>query len=212
MLTDYRLFNGELESLGETKMLINTLNAHSYNIARKDESFAHSLHLCDVLLPDGISIVLAKRLLDGQRLQKIAGADLFMYEMNRLNKSGGRVFFMGSTVKTLKLIKDRASVEYPNVRIYTYSPPYKNEFSKEDNESMLKAINKVKPDVLFLGMTAPKQEKWAYNHFNEIKAGHIGCIGAVFDFYSGNIRRAPSWLISLGFEWFYRLIMEPGRL
>ncbi|MFA6912412.1 MAG: WecB/TagA/CpsF family glycosyltransferase, partial [Proteiniphilum sp.] len=73
-------------------------------------------------------------------------------------------------------------------------------------------VNKVEPDVLFVGMTAPKQEKWTYEYFDQLRAGHICCIGAVFDFYAGTVKRAPKWMIQIGLEWFYRLIREPRRM
>jgi N-acetylglucosaminyldiphosphoundecaprenol N-acetyl-beta-D-mannosaminyltransferase len=77
---------------------------------------------------------------------------------------------------------------------------------------MIDIVNEVNPDVLFVGMTAPKQEKWAYQHFGELLAGHVCCIGAVFDFYAGTVKRAPNWMILIGMEWSYRLIKEPRRM
>ena len=77
---------------------------------------------------------------------------------------------------------------------------------------MLAAISQFNPDVLFIGMTAPKQEVWAYEHLEQIQAKHICCIGAVFDFYAGTIHRAPQWIIRMGLEWLYRLASEPKRL
>ncbi len=174
--------------------------------------FAEALKHSDVLLPDGISIVWAKRFLDGTALKKIAGADLFHYEMNRLNESQGSCFFLGSTAHTLQLIKEKAAIEFPHVKVETYSPPFKNKFNDKDNASMLDAIRQFNPDVLFIGMTAPKQEVWAYQHLEQIQAKHICCIGAVFDFYAGTTPRAPKWLITLGLEWLFRFISEPKRL
>ena len=77
---------------------------------------------------------------------------------------------------------------------------------------MLEAINTFQPDVLKIGMTAPKQEKWSFQHYGQLNVGHICCIGAVFDFYAGTIKRAPKWMIKMGLEWFYRLIKEPRRM
>ena len=77
---------------------------------------------------------------------------------------------------------------------------------------MLHAVNAVQPDVLFVGMTAPKQEKWAYHNHPNLLAGHTCCIGAVFDFYAGTVQRAPRVFINLGLEWFYRLAKEPRRM
>lgn len=212
MLRNYKILNQPLISLGLGKMLINTINAHSYNLTKTDSLFAEALQNSQVLIPDGISVVWAIRLLTGQRLKKIAGADLFAYEMNRLQQNKGKCFFLGSSESVLALIKVKVAKEYPNVEVQTYSPPYKPEFTDVDNQQMLSAVNAFTPDVLFVGMTAPKQEKWAYKHLNELNAGHICCIGAVFDFYAGTVNRAPQWLIKLGLEWFYRLIKEPKRM
>ena len=77
---------------------------------------------------------------------------------------------------------------------------------------MIQAVNEIEPDVLFIGMTAPKQEKWAYHHFKALNTGHVCCIWAVFDFYAGTVNRAPQWMIKLGLEWFYRLVREPKRM
>jgi N-acetylglucosaminyldiphosphoundecaprenol N-acetyl-beta-D-mannosaminyltransferase len=211
-LSKVSLFNQGLENIPRRKLLITTLNAHCYNIAQKDEVYASSLIKSDVLLPDGISIVFAAGILLGTKLKKIAGADLFYYEMTYLNNFGGKCYFLGSTENTLLKILNRVSKDFPNVKVNWLSPPFREEFSEHDNELMITDINNFEPDVLFVGMTAPKQEKWAYQHFNELKVGHICCIGAVFDFYAGNVKRAPKWMIDLGFEWFYRLIKEPKRL
>ena len=212
MLQDYTLFNQSLEAISQQKALINTINAHSFNTLHKDQNFDQALHSSDILLPDGISVVWAMRLLTGQKLHKIAGADLFFYEMGRVNASGGKCFFLGSSEETLQKIRKRAAKEYPNLQVYSYSPPFKEEFNESDTQLMLNIVNQIQPDVLFVGMTAPKQEKWAYEHFGEMLAGHVCCIGAVFDFYAGSIRRAPHWMILIGMEWFYRLIKEPRRM
>jgi len=95
--------------------------------------------------------------------------------MNKLKKSG-TVMFMGSSQKVLDLIVKRASVDYPHLKVVTYSPPYKPEFSDEDNKAIIDAINAANPDLLWIGMTAPKQEKWTYSHWNELNIHcHVGC-------------------------------------
>lgn len=212
MLQSYTIFNQSLQAIKKSKALISTINAHSYNTLSEDKDFQVALQSSDVLLPDGISVVWAMRMLTGVKLQKIAGADLFQYEMERINAKGGRCFFLGSTDDILQMIRSKAKKDYPNVDVHSYSPPYKPKFSEEENSEMIKAINSVEPDVLFVGMTAPKQEKWAFEHFNELKVGHVCCIGAVFDFYAGTVTRAPHWMISSGLEWAYRLVKEPRRM
>ena len=246
----------ELAALPDGKLLINTINAHSYNTARKDELFAEALTNGDVLIPDGVSIVKACRWIKAKSLPKerIAGWDLFEFEMNKLEEcgmnnssldnsqsasadnsklkiqnscSGKRLYepsakfrerpltvmFMGSSQKVLDLIVKRAAEVYPHLKIVTYSPPYKPEFSEEDNKAIVEAINAADPDLLWIGMTAPKQEKWTYSHWNELNIHcHVGTIGAVFDFFAGTVERAPMWWQRHGLEWLYRLLKEPKRM
>ena len=205
----------ELASLPEGKLLINTVNAHSFNTAKKDQLFADALTNGDVLIPDGVSIVKACKWIKAksQPKERIAGWDLFFFEMNKLEKKGGKVMFMGSSQKVLDLIVKRAAVDYPHLKVVTYSPPYKPEFSAEDNKAIIDAINAANPDLLWIGMTAPKQEKWTYSHWNELNIHcHVGTIGAVFDFFAGTVERAPIWWQEHGLEWLYRLIKEPKRM
>lgn len=205
----------ELSSLPDGKLLINTINAHSYNTALKDSLFAEALTKGDVLIPDGASVVMACRWLKAksQPTERIAGWDLFVHEMDRLNRKGGTCFFMGSSEKVLELIRKRAAVDYPNIKVETYSPPYKPEFNEEDNQGIIEAINKANPDLLWIGMTAPKQEKWTYTHWKELDIHcHVGNIGAVFDFFAGTVERAPLWWQEHSLEWLYRLLKEPKRM
>lgn len=205
----------ELAKLPEGKLLINTINAFSYDNARKDVLFSEALQKGDVLIPDGISIVKACRFLNAksQPKERIAGWDLFVYEMEKLNRVGGKVMFLGSSDAVLNLIRHRVAEKYPKIEVDTYSPPYKPEFSDEDNEAMISAINHSNPALLWIGMTAPKQEKWAYTHLNRLDVHcHIGTIGAVFDFFAGTVKRAPERWQRAGLEWLYRLLSEPRRM
>ena len=306
----------ELASLPDGKLLINTINAHSFNTARKDRLFAEALTHGDALIPDGVSIVKACRWIKAksQPKERIAGWDLFAFEMEHLEKLGIRneelgvrseelgvrseelgirneelgirseelgvrncelgvdglqpfencsienceeeennsklnnsksqqeaatnsklktqnsklktqnsklcepqqrptVMFMGSSQKVLNLIVKRAAEVYPHLKVVTYSPPYKPEFSDEDNKAIIDAINAANPDLLWIGMTAPKQEKWTYSHWSELNIHcHVGTIGAVFDFFAGTVERAPLWWQRHGLEWLYRLLKEPKRM
>ena len=212
-----------LASIPQGKKLINTINAHSFNTAKKDNLFAEALMKGDYLIPDGASIVKACRWVRAKSRPKerIAGWDLFEFEMKApLPPSGGleegrkkRVMFMGSSEKVLELIRKKAAEIYPNVEVVTYSPPYKPEFSDEDNRAIIEAINRANPDLLWIGMTAPKQEKWTYSHWNELNIHcHVGTIGAVFDFFAGTYKRAPQWWQEHSLEWLYRLMKEPKRM
>ena len=211
----------DLQIIPQGKILINTINAHSYNSAKKDELFAEALIKGDYLIPDGASIVKACRWIKAKSRPKerIAGWDLFEFEMRRLNENQNenenkkRVMFMGSSEKVLELIRKKAAEVYPNIEVVTYSPPYKPEFSDEDNKAIIDAINAANPDLLWVGMTAPKQEKWTYSHWKELNIHcHVGTIGAVFDFFAGTYKRAPQWWQYHSLEWLYRLIKEPKRM
>lgn len=206
----------DLWSIPDGKILINTINAHSFNVAQKDTLFAEALQGGDYLIPDGTSIVKACRFLkaESRPKERIAGWDLFEHEMQRLAARGsGRVMFMGSSERVLSLIRERAATDYPDLEVVTYSPPYKAEFSEEDNAAIITAINAADPDLLWIGMTAPKQEKWAFAHWAELQIRcHAGTVGAVFDFYAGTMQRAPRWWQEHSLEWAYRLLKEPRRM
>ena len=218
-----------LDNIPKGKVTINCLNAHSYNITQKDSTFANILNKSNYLIPDGISIVWACKWLNAisKPKERIVGWDLFSIEMEKLNAeaksgtfkslNGNRkspvVMFFGSSERVLHLIQKRMSKEYPLLKVCTYSPPFKHVFSDEDNRAMIEAINQAQPDLLWVGMTAPKQETWIYQHWEELNINcHVGCIGAVFDFYAGTIKRAPIWWQNHSLEWLYRLLQEPRRM
>jgi len=197
------------------KVLINTINAHSYNTAQNDRIFAESLTRCDYLLPDGVSIVIACRLLHlpNRPEQRVTGWDLFTNDMRKLNQKGGKAMFVGSSEKVLERIRKKSRTEYPNITVSTYSPPFKDEFSAEEDNEIIQAINDTNPDLLWIGMTAPKQEKWIYSHWNELNIHcHTGSIGAVFDYFAGTYPRAPYSWQSIGLEWLFRLLLNPRKM
>ena len=211
----------ELDKIPQGKILINTINAHSYNVAQEDTDFAYALIGGDYLIPDGASIVKACGWINAasRPKERIAGWDLFEHEMKRVDKEARQdqrprtVMFMGSSDKVLNLIEQRCAKEYPMLHVVTYSPPYKPVFTDDDNKAIIQAINQAQPDLLWIGMTAPKQEKWTYQHWSQLDIHcHVGTIGAVFDFYAGTVKRAPLWWQKHSLEWFYRLIKEPRRL
>ena len=194
------------------KCVINTVNANSYCEAKKDMEFKKALISSDILLPDGISMVIAAKLLTRTVVKKIAGADIHHFLLSKANANNQKVFYLGASENTLQLITKKLQLEFPTIEVASYSPPYKTIFSEEDNAIMLLKINTFKPNVLFVGMTAPKQEKWVHAHKEKIEANIIVAIGAVFDFYAGTVKRAPQWMIAAGLEWLYRLVKEPRRM
>lgn len=190
------------------------LNPHSYAVSRGDPKFAEALHHADWLVPDGAGVVLASRLLGGEVRERVTGSDIFSGLHQKMNAVGGMsVFFLGATEDTLKLIRERMRNDYPKVRVAgTYSPPFKPTYSAVELEEMIRAVNRSSADVLWVGMTAPKQEKWIYENRALLNVKFAGAIGAVFDFYTGRVRRSHPIFQRLGLEWLPRLLQEPRRL
>jgi len=210
---DYKLFAGILNDLSYTKKtIINTINQYSFCIAEADPSFKKALQESEVLLPDGEGIVMAERILTGQKLKKISGAELHDHFLTTLAKKKGRCFYLGSSPATLAKIKENLDKQYPEIQAGFYSPPFKTEFSEQDNQDMIDAINAFEPEVLFIGLTAPKQEKWSHHHKEAINAKVICAIGAVFDFYAGTVKRPGKMMVSMKMEWLGRLVSEPKRM
>lgn len=190
------------------------LNPHAVEIASTDAAFHNSLLAADFLTPDGIGVVYASRILGGELKSRITGMDVFEGVTGAMDRSGfASCFFLGSTEQVLEKITVEMAKVFPNVKVAgTYSPPFKPEFSAANNRAMIQAINDAEADVLWVGLTAPKQEKWIYAHREQLNVNFAGPIGAAFDFFVGNIRRVgPGWQ-DLGFEWLPRLIQEPRRL
>lgn len=212
-LLGYNVYN-TLESIGlsEHPIIINTINAYSYVVAKRDDVFKEALKSSDILLPDGFPVVLAAKLLHGRQIKKIAGEQVFYYLLDRYKNKGGKFFFLGSTETTLLKIKNKMDKEYPNIKVETLSPPFKEHFLLEDDEKMNEKINSFAPDVLLIGMTAPKQEKWVYQNQENLNAEIVCSIGAVFDFYAGNVQRPSEFWIRNNLEWFVRFLKEPRRL
>jgi N-acetylglucosaminyldiphosphoundecaprenol N-acetyl-beta-D-mannosaminyltransferase len=212
-LSDYSILSSQLNDLKfDSKCIINTVNQYSYVIAELDEEFKDALSQSTILLPDGVGIVAAVKLMNNQNIKKIAGADMHDHLLKKLNAENGSCFYMGSSEKTLALIKNKINTDFPNIRAGFYSPPFKAVFSKEDNEKIIRIVNDFKPDVLFVGMTAPKQEKWTHMYKDALNVPTICTIGAVFDFYAGTVNRPSELWRGLGLEWFVRLLKEPKRM
>jgi len=189
------------------------VNPHSLVVAQSDPSFQFALTQANLVVADGVGVSLIARMAGVQIGPRITGTDYFHGVLNALQqRGGGRVFFFGSSQRVLDLITNRFANDFPALTLCgTLSPPF-GSWSDEENRRMVQVINDAKPDVLWVGMTAPKQEKWVEANRRQLNAPVIGSIGAVFDFYAGTYSRAPQWICQIGFEWAYRFILEPRRM
>ncbi len=189
-------------------------NPHSLHVAASDPVFADAIHAADMVTADGAGIVLASRLLGGSIPHRITGSDVFEGVCHYCNQQGGRrFFFLGSTPATLADIQRKMRLRYPNIEVAgVYAPPFKADFDGQDNEQMISRINAARVDILWVGLTAPKQEKWVFENSQRLEVRMIGPVGAVFDFFTGRVKRSPRLFQRLGLEWLPRLLQEPRRL
>jgi len=180
----------------------------------EDRKFASAIHNADLVIPDGVGVVIASRVSGGAIAHRITGSDLFTALNHRMNAQRRfSAFFLGSTEETLSAIRVKMAEQFPHIRIAgTHSPPFRSEFSENDNRAMLEAVNKSGADVLWVGMTAPKQEKWIFENIDRLQVQVACAVGAVFDFFSGRATRSSPTFQSLGLEWLPRLLREPRRL
>lgn len=190
-------------------------NPHSLEVARGDAAFRAALHSADLLVPDGVGMVLASRILGGRIRRRITGSDVFRGVNAALGRRGGTsCFFLGSTEENLARIRERMAEEFPQVRVAgTYAPPFREEFTAKDDDEMIAAVRAGRPDVLWVGMTAPKQEKWIHRNLGRLEGVRfVGAVGAVFDFFTGRVKRSHPAFQRLGLEWLPRLLRQPRRL
>ncbi|MBL8327719.1 MAG: WecB/TagA/CpsF family glycosyltransferase [Rubrivivax sp.] len=189
------------------------LNPHSYIVAQQDAAFSHALHQAHWLIADGVGVVLASRWLGGAIRERVSGPDVFLRVNERLAQRGARVFFLGASPETLQQIVLKVRHDYPGLVVAgTYSPPYADSFTAEQDRQMIDAVNRAKPDALWIAMTAPKQEKWLAAHRHALAVPFAGAVGAVFDFYTGRVSRSSRHFQRFGLEWLPRLLREPRRL
>nr|MCR5193199.1 WecB/TagA/CpsF family glycosyltransferase [Bacteroidales bacterium] len=191
----------KIDTQNETMTIVNCLNPHSFVVALKDEQMRNALEMSDYLLPDGVGIGMVVRWYEKKRIDKIAGYDFHSFILEQLKSCEGKVYYMGSSEKVLKKIEERLGKEAPNVKVRTHSPSYCDELPEEESRKIIDDINEFSPDVLYISMTAPKQEKWLQRYRNELKGVKLASsIGAAFEFYAGTKTRGPRWMIKMKME------------
>ena len=202
-------------------------NVHTTVMASEDEHYKNIQNSAVMALPDGAPLSQYCHEKGFHEAERVTGPDLMKTLLSRSadtnikndrysqENQGGqkhiRHFFYGSTQETLDKLKQVITERYPEARICgMISPPFRELNETEDADTIYE-INDSNPDIVWVGLGAPKQEIWMYNHQNKINALMIG-VGAAFDYESGNIKRAPKWMQKMSLEWLYRLMQDPKRL
>lgn len=183
-------------------------NVHTTVTSYEDENYRNIQNNALMAIPDGGPLSSIGRKRGFSSMDRTAGPSL----MEELFKDKGYThYFYGSTEDTLELLKKKLKEKYPNIKIAgMYSPPFRK-LTKEEDEKVIGKINDCNPDFVWIGLGAPKQEIWMAEHQGKVNGLMIG-VGAGFDYFAGNIKRAPLWMQKSNLEWLYRLIQDPKRL
>lgn len=186
-------------------------NVHMVIEAYRDKSFQKIVNEANLVAPDGRPLSIFLTLFEGIKQERVCGMDIFPDLLKKAEESGKSVYFYGTTNELLKMIVQKAKAAFPTLNIAGYySPPFRTLSEKED-EAITEKINEAKPDLVFVSLGCPKQERWMAEHKNKLNACLLG-LGQAFKVYAGIEKRLPKWMRDLSLEWVYRLFLEPGRL
>ncbi len=202
------------DSKTRTKGIVVTPNVDHIVKLSKDKLLREIYKNARFVFADGAPLVWASKILSRKRLhQRVTGADLLPGICEAASKDRTKIFFLGGEENIAMQAAKRLTEKYHNLCVVgTYCPPFG--FERDDIESMriVDRINKSEADILFIGVGAPKQEKWVWKYYSKLNVGPILCVGAAFDFVAGSRKRAPKWVQKIGMEWFFRFLQEPKRM
>ena len=191
---------------GDRAAYVVTPNAEIVYEAMHDENLCSLVNGADLVLPDGAGVVLASKILKKPLKQKVAGVDFADNLLAVLAQTGGSVYLLGSKPGIAELAAEKMLAKHPGLTIAGMADGY-----FKDEGPVVEKINAVKPDVLFVCLGAPKQEKFMVAHRQELQVKLMAGLGGSLDSFAGTVKRAPKWMINLSLEWLYRLIKEPKR-
>lgn len=187
-------------------------NVHTVMECQRDPALMGIHNQSGMTTPDGMPIVWCGKWAGARGITRVYGPDLMLEMCARLAGSRHSAFFYGTTPDTLERLQKRLASDFPGLRIAgTYAPPFRPLTSIEDAE-VVALLNASGADLVWVGLGAPKQERWMAEHQDALTASVLIGVGAAFDFHAGTVRQAPLWMQRRGFEWLYRLWREPRRL
>lgn len=179
----------------------------------EDKEFQEVYKSADLILTDGMPLIWISKLKKKPIKEKVSGSDLFPKVCKMAADKGYKVFLLGAAEGVADKAADNLRKKYEGLNIIgTYSPSYGFENKEDEIKHIIRIINDIKPDILAVGLGAPKQEKFLYKYRNKLNVPISLAIGATIDFEAGNVSRAPKWMQNSGLEWFYRLLKEPKRM
>lgn len=186
-------------------------NVHTTVMSYKDENYCTIQNSALMAIPDGGPLSHLGKIRGYKNMDRVTGPDFMSEVFKQSEKMGYKHYFFGSSENTLELMKEKIKINFPNLSIVgSYSPPFRK-ISDKENLEIIRMINMANADFVWVGLGAPKQENWMKEHQGQIKGLMVG-VGAGFDYFAGNIKRAPRWMQKRNLEWLYRLIQDPKRL
>lgn len=186
--------------------------AHGLTESHFDPELRRIHNGAGMVTPDGMPLVWFSRWMGLRRVERVCGPDLLPRLCDRSQARGYRHFFYGGGPGVAELLAQRLCERYPALRVAgVYEPPFRP-LSPEEDREVVKRINSSAADVVWVGLSTPKQERWMAEHRDRIEAPVLIGVGAAFDFHAGLRKRAPRWMQRSGLEWSYRLLSEPRRL
>jgi N-acetylglucosaminyldiphosphoundecaprenol N-acetyl-beta-D-mannosaminyltransferase len=182
--------------------------------AAKDAQLRELYNSADLTLCDGVPLIWASRFLGKGTLRgRVTGLDLMPQYLRRCHEKGHSMFILGSGAGVSDILQKKYSEQGQPIRVTgAYSPPFAERFSEEENNKIIALINAVKPDIVWVSLTAPKQDRWLFEHFEQLDTFIAIGIGGALEVTAGMISRAPLFMQKNGLEWLYRLYNEPRRL
>ncbi len=200
------------EFKGKSNQLISATGAHGIIIARQNEYFKMILKSFFLNLPDGMPSVWLGRIKGAKGMQRCYGPDFFRETITATKGYKIKHFFCGGKEGIAEELKKVCEEKYGNLNVVgTYSPPFR-EMTDDELKRLAEQINSLNTNILWIGLSTPKQEIFAYRLSKYTNVNFICTVGAAFDFHTGKVREAPYWIQKIGMEWLFRLIMEPKRL
>ena len=181
--------------------------------ARKDKHVMDVYNAADIVMCDGVPVKWAAGFLGTPLKERLTGFDFFPHFIQHCAEKNYSVYFLGAKEGVARQLAEKYQLLYPSIRIAGYStPPFAAVFSKEQNDTICADINAANPDVLFVSLTAPKQDIWIHAHLDQVNVKLALGVGAAFDSEAGSLRRAPKLMQQMGLEWLFRFIQEPRRM
>ncbi|MFC1848589.1 WecB/TagA/CpsF family glycosyltransferase [candidate division CSSED10-310 bacterium] len=189
-----------------------TPNAAHIKMLHNDEAFKKAYDKAELILPDGMSLIFASRLLGNPIVARLTGADLFGEICRIAAEKQKGIFILGGVNQSEVIAQKKLLTMYPNLLVEAYSPPFGFELDTNETAKIVSLINKSGAKILFICVGSPKSEKWIFEHINNLCINLGLVFGDSLNFFAGTKPRAPAWMRKSGLEWFYRLIREPRRL